>query len=319
MKLKESGLLGRGGAAFPTWKKWQSVLDSRGEKTYIICNASEGEPDVHKDKYLLEHRAPEVISGIKKALHFFPRSSAYIYINPEYYRSFGRHLKALTENLPITIFIKRGHYLAGEETALIADIEGKRIEPTLKPPYPYKKGLYGAPTLANNVETFYYISQIDEGHFLNTRFYTISGEVSHPGVFELPERWTIERVLLATKNDPAFDFFVQVGGGVSGEILSHAELKKPASGAGSIRVYRKATTNPMKLMGYWADFYLKENCDKCLPCREGMYRISEMVVGGKIDISALNDIAMTMKSASFCPLGRGAADPFVSLLRLYKE
>jgi len=313
-KLKKHKLLGRGGAAFPTGIKWKMVKKAKGERKYIICNAAEGEPGVFKDGYILETCPEEVIEGIKIALETIDNSSAYIYLRKDYYQKFKSSLEKLIQDLPITLFKKTGGYISGEETTVFQAIEGKIEEPRIKPPYPPQAGLWGYPTLINNVETFYYIAKIAKGEYKRTRFYSISGDVENPGVYELPENWLVENILKETKNYPDFDFFIQSGGAMSGEIQIPEELNQLVRGQGAIIVYNRKTTNLDTLLQKWANFFNKENCDKCVPCREGVYRIKEMVDNHKIDEQALEDILFVMNETSFCALGKAAVVPFKSLI-----
>lgn len=314
-KLKKADLLGRGGANFPTWQKWQMVKEAEGFKKYVICNASEGEPGVKKDYHLLINYPEKVIAGIKFALITIPNSTAYIYLNVEYYGKFKRDLLDIIDNLPIKIFKKTGHYIGGEETALLETIEGKRQQPRLKPPYPTSVGLFGLPTLINNVETFYFANQIIFGEYRKTRLYTLSGDIKNKGVFEFPLDLSIKQILIKTDNLPKEDFFVQAGGGAEGEILLPEELKQPVPGTGAIIVFNRAKTNPYKLMANWAKFLIFGNCDKCPPCREGIYRINQMIENKTIDKKIMADIFYVLENTSFCGLGRGAALPFKSLIK----
>lgn len=313
-KIKESGLLGRSGSGFPTGLKWETVKNQKAAKKYVVCNAASGEPKVMKDEYILENYPKEVIEGIKIALETISSSAAYIYLRKDFYEKFSARLAKLTEGLPITLFKKPGGYLAGEETCLCEAIEGKKPEPRVKPPFPTEKGLFGCPTLINNIETFYRVSQIAKNQYQNTRFYTLGGVAKNPGVFDLPADWTIEKVMRETKNYPDFEFFVQAGGGASGEILLPGELDKKIAGPGAIIIYNRKKTDCQKLLKGWADFFLKENCDKCTPCREGVYRISQMLGRGKIDDATLSDIVQNLKEASFCGLGRVAGIPFQGVI-----
>lgn len=313
-KIKESGLTGRGGASFPTGDKWEAVKDAPGEKKYIIVNASEGEPGVMKDGFILENYPEDIIDGIKIALETFGNSEAYIYLRKNYYDKFKEKLIELTKNLPIILFREPGGYLCGEESTLIESIEGNRFEPRMKPPFPTEKGLYGCPTLVNNLETFYWISKIAKDEYRGNRFYSITGDVKNPGVFEFSEEWTIEKILKETNNFPEKEFFIQVGGGASGIILTDKELENKVTGAGAIIVYEKEKTDSRKLMKKWVDFYFNENCGKCVPCREGIYRIKEILDGDNMDMEKLKDILFVLKETSFCPLGKGVSTPFESFL-----
>lgn len=305
-KIRESGLTGRSGSCFETALKWELVKKEKAEKKYAICNASEGEPGVFKDKYILENYPDVLIDGIKTAIETLNIDSAYIYLNKDYYPFFKKSFK----NLPIFLHKKPEGYIAGEETSAIESIEGKRAEPRVKPPFPTQKGLFGCPTLIHNVETFYYISRIKEGSYDKKRFYCITGDVKG-GVYELPENWSVEKVLKSTKNWPKFDFFLQVGGGACGEIILKEEAKKPIRGLASIIVFNKEKTDPFVLMKKWVDFFLNGNCDKCTPCREGLFRLEEIIRRGE----SADEIFFAMENTSLCPLGRNAVKPFKSLIK----
>jgi|WetSurMetagenome_2_1015567.scaffolds.fasta_scaffold147809_2 [NiFe] hydrogenase diaphorase moiety large subunit len=313
-KLKEAGLKGRGGAGFPTATKWELVKKAKGDKKYVVCNASEGEPDVFKDGYIIEKYPEDLVNGIDIAMKEIGADKGYIYINKDYYKKFKDRLIEVIGQKNIVLFEKKARYIGGEETAAVESIEGRRAEPRKRPPFLTDCGLFGCPTLMNNVETFYYVSKIAKGEYAKNRFYSVSGDVDNAGVFELPEDTTIFQVLRKTENVPSFDFFVQVGGGASGEIMLPEELNKPVAGAGSITVFNRKKTDVFALMKKWAEFFHVGNCDKCVPCREGAYRIYEMVKSKKLDYEVLDSLFLSLKESSFCALGRGIPTPFQSLI-----
>lgn len=306
-KLKESGLCGRGGAGFPVWLKWEQVKKAKADKKYIVCNAAEGDPGVFKDGFLLQNHLPEVVDGIKIALRTIKKSEAVFYLRKDYYKSFGRKIKKETKGLPVSLYKKPGGFLAGEETCVCAAIEGKRPEPRLKPPFPGEAGVFSFPTLINNVETSYYVSKIVEGEYKRQRFYCLSGRVKHKGVFELAENLTIKEILEQTGNYPKFDFFVQAGGGACGGIYLENELSQKIEGLGSIIVFDKRNFKSLAFMKNLTTFFMEHNCDKCAPCREGVYRISEILnQKNKFDQKTLDDLFFVMEETSFCGLGKGA-------------
>ncbi len=313
-KLEKAKLLGRGGASFPTSKKWEFVKKISAKKKYIVCNCSEGEPGVFKDGYILKNYPDIVIKGIKIALETIDNSEAYIYLNKDYYTLYHKKLKKLIKDLPITIFKEKGGYLSGEETSICEEIEGKKGKPRQKPPYPGQSGINNCPTLINNLETFYMVAKINDGEYNNTRFYTLSGHIKNPGVYEFPINSTIKSILEKTNNYPKNDFFLQIGGGVSGEIILSKEINKKVGGSGAIVIFDSKKTNPYHLMKRWAEFFLEENCDKCVPCREGVYRIYEMLKKDKLDKKTLDDLFLVMDQTSFCALGRMIVVPFKSLI-----
>ncbi|MFA4833455.1 MAG: NADH-ubiquinone oxidoreductase-F iron-sulfur binding region domain-containing protein [Patescibacteria group bacterium] len=313
-KIKKAGLVGRGGASFPTADKWEAVKKAKGAKKYVVCNASEGEPGVAKDSYILENFGKEVVDGIKIAINFLKAERAYIYINHNYYKKFNKILAKIIGKAPIEFFIKPigSGYIGGEESSMLNAIEGRRIEPRLKPPFPTTSGLMRCPTLINNVETFYNISLVAANKYKKERFYTISGDCLWTGVFSFPENWTIEKILKETKNYPKFPFFVQVGGEGSGEVLNSGQLRRPASGAGSITVYSILKHKPENLIKNWLDFFLAESCGKCTPCREGVYRLREIADLPNPDWRLFADLLNNLEETSFCGLGGAVPVPVKS-------
>ncbi len=312
-EIKKQKLTGRSGSGFPTALKWEMVKKAKSNKKYIICNGSEGELKNFKDKFILKKYPEIVVEGIKAALKTIDHSSAIIYLRKDYYYLFKGRLKKLIKDFPIEIVKKKGGYLGGEETVICESLEGKRPEPRIKPPFPVQSGLWGHPTLVNNVETFYCVGRIIRKEYKKTKFFAITGK--NKGVFELPEEYTIKQILKETKNYPSFKFFIQSGGGAMGEILLSKELNKQVEGIGCLVVFNAEKTKPLALMKEWATFFSKENCDKCTPCREGMYRISEMINEGKIDKKTLKEILIVMEKTSLCPLGKNAYRPFQTLIK----
>ncbi len=308
-ELKKQNLLGRSGSNFPTGLKWEMVKKQKSDKKYIICNASEGEPLVYKDYYILKNHLKEVEKGIEIAAKTIGKSQTYFYLNPKYYPEFSRKIKK-----SITPFKKEKKYIAGEETSAIEAIEGKKPEPRIKPPYPTEKGLFGKPTLINNVETFYYAFKIFEKEYNQERFYSIEGDIKNKGVFELNKDLSIEDVLRKTNNWPNFKFFVQAGGGISGEIFLPSELKRPVPGIGSLIIYN-SKTDLYKLIEKWAYFLIHNNCDKCVPCREGLLRVYEIIQKKDFKNPALKDLFFVLEKTSFCALGKYSVNPFKSLIK----
>lgn len=314
-KIKESELTGRGGAGFPTGKKWEAVKNAPESKKYVIANGSEGEPGVAKDSFILENYSEEVIGGIKLAMEEINADEAYIVLKHELFEKYATKLAEIIGGAKIKIFQKVGGYLSGEESTMLEAIEGKkRIEPREKPPYPTENGLWGCPTLINNIETFYSVHLIEKDKYKQERFYTISGETGNPGVYLLPENWPLEKILHKTRNFPQDDFFIQVGGGASGKIFVKEELDQKAYGMGAIVIYDQKKTDPKALMKKWLDFYFQENCGKCVPCREGVFRLRELLNQAEVDWELVKEICLVLREASFCPLGKSVATPMESFL-----
>jgi len=312
-KIKKAKLVGRGGACFQTDVKWTSVKNAKSEKKYVICNASEGEPGVKKDGYILEHHPEKVIDGMKIAIDFLGAEKGYIYLNPSYFKKLEKKLKKVIGDSSIEVF-KKPHeagYIGGEESSIINSIEGKRIEPRLRPPFPTTNGLFGCPTLVNNVETFYNVSLVNSEEYKNKRFYTINGDCLNEGVYNLPDNWTIEKILKETKNyprcdkkgKPKFSFFVQVGGDASGEVLNDKQLKKIAGGAGSITIYSVIKNKPLNMIKKWLDFFMNESCGQCTPCREGVYRLREIIKSPNPDWKTFSELLVNLDDTAFCGLG----------------
>ncbi len=317
-KIKSAGLTGRGGAEFPTYQKWQSVLNSKKENSkkpvYVICNLSEGEPGVEKDMYIVDFFPEDLIIGIRAAVETLGAEKAYIFFQSHNFKKIKTRLSRYIKKLPIVLYPENRGYLGGEETSLIETIERKRTEPRIKPPFPTEKGLFGCPTLINNAETFYYVSKILKGEYENKRLVSVRGDIRNPGVFEIPCTATIEHVLYKTKNVPRFNYFVQVGGGAAGGIFLPDELDVPLKGAGSLIIYGTKKTDGRKLMKRWIDFFNQSTCGKCAPCREGLYRLKEELLKAKPDWLIMRAILETMRDSSFCPLGKSVYEPMMSFI-----
>lgn len=331
-KIKKANLAGCGGACFPTAQKWQAVREAQGKTKakYVIMNASEGEPNVFKDGYLLAHYPNEVINGMKLAIDFLSDKNScvkgFIYINRLYYQKYGQKLKkAIKEafpdidrkELPIEFFIKhnKSGYIGGEETALINAIEKGRAIPRLKPPYPTTNGLWDCPTLVNNVETLYHVHLIKAGKYKSERFFSINGDCQKKGVYSFPGDWTIEKVLKDSGNYPSYEFFVQVGGGASGEILNQNQLKQPARGAMSLTLYKTDKYGPKALIRKWASFFVKESCGQCTPCREGNYRLLEIIDSLEPDWPLFSELLDNLDQSSLCGLGCVVPVPIESYVK----
>ncbi|MEI7452117.1 MAG: NADH-ubiquinone oxidoreductase-F iron-sulfur binding region domain-containing protein [Candidatus Falkowbacteria bacterium] len=320
-KIEEAALVGRGGGAFPVATKWATVKKAVGDKKYIIINASEGEPGVKKDEYILEHHLDEVLSGVKVADEFIRAEAIYFYLNHNYFNKYKAKIKknakgfALDHKLKLFVKPKEHLYIGGEESAILNIIEGGVIEPRLRPPYPAECGLFNCPTLINNVETFYNVALAERGDFYDFRFFTISGAASNIGVFNFPAKWTIKMVLQESGNYPNFPFFVQVGGDASGEVLNDSQLDRVVGGAGSIRIYDLDKHNSETLLRYWFEFFRKSSCGRCTPCREGTYRLQEMMESGKIDLEIFSQILVNLETSSLCALGASVPLPIYSYFK----
>ena len=322
-KIEKAKLIGRGGACFPTASKWQMVKEAPDKEKYIVCNASEGEPGIKKDGYIFKHHPDKVIDGLKIALNVLKAKKAIIFIRKDYYKKYGRKLKKLSRGLPIEFFVKDKSwgYIAGEESSLLNAIEGRKPEPRLRPPFPVTNGLWNKPTLINNVETFFNVSLVNSGQYEEKRFYTINGDCPNTGVFFLPAKWSIKKVLQETNNAPKFKFFVQVGGNASGVVYNDSQLNKNVTGSGSITVYQKSKYGSRQLMHYWLSFYRGQSCGQCTPCREGTYRLAQIMESKSPDWNLFFEILNALDETSICGLGKSISTPIKSYLHniLFKE
>jgi len=315
-KIKKTNLTGRGGAGYPTGSKWEQMFSKEHQKMYMIVNGSEGEPGTRKDGYILKNHLDELINGIRITYKIFSNSiKIYIYLRKDYFEEYHQLIEQKTKDLPVVVFKEPGGYLCGENTVLINSIEGKRFEPRRKPPYCSEVGLWGLPTLVNNLETYYRISQIVKDNYEDKRFYSISGEASHPGVYDLSNDITIGELLKKTKNEMNNNYFILIGGGAGGEYFTKEEIDKQSAnlGTGAIIIYDSKKISLIDLIVEKLTFLLVENCGKCTPCREGVYRLKELVDSEKIEESEAVEVIYTMLESSFCGLGTGAGESFTSL------
>ncbi len=317
-KIEQAGLIGRGGAGYPTAKKWRDIKSVQSDKKYVICNASEGEIGLFKDIHILENHPEEVVHGMELALDYLETNKAFFNINRNYYERIGPMLREVVQhhnyhNHDFQFFIEEPSYIGGEETALLNAIEGKRTEPRQKPPFPSVFGLFGRPTLINNVETFFNVALVDKNEYKGDRFYCISGPVNSPGVYHLPADWDIAKVLRETGNYPDFEFFVQLGGSASGLVFNQEQANtQKMVGAGGLEIYPKDTA-PKDLLLRWLYFYQRESCGKCAPCRMGTYALKEIIEEStEIPWDEIFKVLEVTKETSFCGLGKSVNEPIES-------
>lgn len=316
-KVKKANLCGRSGSNFFTYKKWESLINESGEK-YLICNAAESEPEVYKDRWLIENELPKITRGIKLIVEELNISKSFFYVKKDYYKKFKQSLRKVfvEAGLNIDIKIKEDRYIAGEETAVINSIENGKPKPRNKPPYPTKKGLKRKPTLVHNLETFYAVTEIASGNYEKQKFFYLFGDIENKGIYKLNKNLTIEEILKETDNFPDFDFLVQVGGKIGGLFYSSNDLDFTCDRLAAIRVIRKDNFNKIGELKRITDFLMYGNCDQCTPCREGIYRLNEMTKKGSLDEKTLDDLIFVMSKTSLCPLGNMAAEVIKSLLKV---
>ena len=362
-EIKMSGLRGRGGAGFPTGEKWDCAAKTKAREKFFICNLDESEPGVYKDRTIAEKSPHQIIEGLLIGAFAIGAKYAFIYING-YYRKqseileialeqarekefVGRGVMGSAVDIEVDIFQGAGAYICGEETALINTIEGKRGEPRLKPPYPPVSGLFGKPTMINNAETLANIpyiirrgakvySQIGPSLSPGTKLFVLEGAVKNRGIFEAPLGTTIQELVFNSTYGGGMKsgkelWFVQIGGasgrlvppGKLDQALNYGQCEYPL-GCGSILVVDKRA-NLKDLLFAWADFFHRESCGKCVPCREGTFRLWEIAkrlknndLRGR-DRENIEDILWALSNTTFCPLGNFAATAWGDAMKMFEK
>jgi NADH-quinone oxidoreductase subunit F len=339
-EIAQARLLGRGGAAFPTGRKWESVAVSPARPHYLVCNADESEPGTFKDRVLMENDPFAIVEAMAIAAFATGCEKGYVYIRTEYPLARHRIENAIAQGreaglLDIEIEVRRGAgaYICGEETALFNSIEGKRGEPRNKPPFPVEVGLFGKPTLVNNVETLVNVLAILNGDFADTRIFCVSGHVGRPGVYEVPMGTPLRQLLELAG---ASNIEAVLLGGAAGSFLTPEQLDVPLSfegtraigatlGSGAVIVFDESADMKQVLLRI-ARFFRDESCGQCVPCRVGTKRQEEILErmlherngDRKADVMLLSDIAQAMRDASICGLGQTAANAIASGLTQLK-
>lgn len=363
-EIIKSGLRGRGGGGFPTGMKWKFTAANKGGKSYVVCNGDEGDPGAFMDRSVMEGDPHKLLEGMAIAGYAVGADEAYIYVRAEYPLAIKRLRKAIAqaeerhflgENIMgsgfnFTIHIKEGAgaFVCGEETALIASIEGERGMPRPKPPFPANKGLFGRPTLINNVETLAnvpviilkgadWFSSMGTETSKGTKTFALTGEVNNTGLIEVPMGTTLREIVFdiggGIRNGKKFKA-VQIGG-PSGGCLTEEHLDIPMDydnlikagamvGSGGLVVMAEDTCI-VEVARFFMNFTQNESCGKCVPCREGtknMLKILQKIVAGKAtmeDLDLLEEIAHTIKDGSLCGLGKTAPNPVLSTLKYFRD
>lgn len=337
--LKNKALLGRGGAGFSAGMKWEMALNADADKKYIICNADEGEPGTFKDKFILMNNPELLIEGILIASQVLNAEQTYIYLRGEYEyleselkEVIAEVLKKTQAKTKIDIVMGQGAYICGEETAIMNSIEGSRGHARMKPPYPTTKGLFGFPTVINNVETFANVSlavHYDDWD-PNLRLYSLSGNVTKPGVYELPVGINLLKLieLGEPKNKIKAVYFGCFGGCIPyGDIeLTPENMRNKGCMIGTYTVIAvDEKQSIVDIAANIAKFYEFESCGKCTPCREGTLKILEMlnnISSGKAekkDLDTIKELAEVIQETSFCGLGQTATQHLLTALKYFKE
>jgi formate dehydrogenase beta subunit len=351
-ELKASGLTGYGGAGFPTGIKWEAVAREAGPR-FVVVNADEGEPGTIKDRYVLELRPYLFLEGVLVAMRFAEADRAYIYLREEYAGSRTRLERALEElaaaglldGLSIELVIGAGAYIAGEETAMLESMEGRRAMPRLRPPFPAQVGYLGRPTLINNVETLAHIPAIlrNGGEWWaglgtrdakGTRLWSVSGAVARPGCYEAPNGITTRELV----DEHAGGFDDEVGavvpGGAASGILPPQALDAPLTrdglsewgagpGSAAVQVF-PARYSPLRLLAETMRFFAEESCQKCTPCRIGnraLHHLCEELEHGRAAMTRekVDEWLLAMEKTSICGLGQAAPFPVRNAMRWWPE
>jgi len=345
-EVTASGLLGRGGAGFPCGLKWKLARGNPTDEKFLICNADEGEVGTFKDRYILEHDPFTLIEAIAIAGFAVGASKAYIYLRAEYHYLFNllhnaihqAKEKGFLEHLEIDLREGAGAYMCGEESGLMNSIEGMRGEARYKPPFPPSKGLWGRPTVINNVETLMNIpliilngsqwfKKMGTEQSKGTKVFSVSGDVEKPGVYELELGSKLSELVIELTSAKKIKM-VQVGG-ATGRIIPQSMIDTPLSyetvlGSGAVIVYEESR-DMIDVMYRNMEFLAEESCGKCTPCREGTEAMVEILgrlakgEGREEDIEVLEDLSSAMTLSSLCGLGQGAPVPVIDTLNHFRK
>jgi len=363
-EMLRSGLRGRGGAGFPTGCKWQVCRDAPGQPKYIICNGDEGDPGAYMDRTVLESDPYSVIEGVTIAGYAIGAREGYVYVRDEYPLAVERVTQAVARaeelgllgedilgsgfDFSVTIVRGAGAFVCGEETALISSIEGGLGEPRPRPPFPATSGLWGKPTVINNVKTLATVpvvvsrgagwyAGIGVEENAGTVVFSLVGKVANTGLVEVPLGLTLREMIEGIG-----------GGGLDGKAVKAVQTGGPSGGCLPARLFHlpisyETLTEAGSIMGsggmvvmdedtcmvdvarYFLNFTMAESCGKCTPCREGtryMYRILTRIVEGEgtpEDVELLEEVAEWVKAASLCGLGQTAPNPVLSTLRYFRD
>jgi bidirectional [NiFe] hydrogenase diaphorase subunit len=363
-EVMESGLRGRGGAGFPTGLKWTTVAKANGDKKYVICNADEGDPGAFMDRSVLESDPFRVIEGMAIAAFAVHADEGYVYCRAEYPLAVQRLRTAIRlaqragyigDNIMDTSFgfslqirLGAGAFVCGEETALIASVEGRRGTPRPRPPYPAVSGLWGKPTLINNVESLASVvtivrdgpekyASIGVGKSKGTKVFALAGRVVNTGLAEVPMGMTLREIVYDIGGGIIDDrpFKAAQTGGPSGGCIPVEHLDTPITyetltelgsimGSGGM-IIMDDTSCMVDVARYFMDFSRDESCGKCTPCRVGtsqMYMLLDQITKGEateVDLAQLERLAGIVQKMSLCGLGQGAPNPIFSTLRYFRD
>ncbi|MBQ0004101.1 MAG: NADH-quinone oxidoreductase subunit NuoF [Treponema sp.] len=363
-EIKASGLRGRGGAGFPTGLKWEAGFNAKGDQKFVVCNADEGDPGAYMDRSTIEGDPHSVLEAMTIAGYAIGANKGFVYIRAEYPLAVSRLEKAINDarangflgnnifgtkfSFDIEIRLGAGAFVCGEETALLRSIEGKRGMPTPKPPFPAQSGLWGKPTVINNVETWANIpviltkgaawfNKIGTADSKGTKVFALTGKIENSGLVEVPMGTTLRDIIFeiggGIKNGKKFKG-VQTGG-PSGGIITEANLDTGIDFGALVRLGSMMGSGGMIVMDeddcvvdvskFYMEFCVDESCGKCSPCRIGtrqLFTILDEISKGNgtmEDLQKLQDIGSAMKACSLCALGQSAPNPTLSTLAKFKD
>ncbi len=363
-EVLKSGLRGRGGGGFPTGKKWAFAKAAEGDIKYVCCNADEGDPGAFMDRSILEGDPHCVIEAMAIAGYSIGAQKGYVYVRAEYpiavkrlqiavdqakeYGLLGEHIFGTDFSFDIEIRLGAGAFVCGEETALMTSIEGHRGEPRPRPPFPAVKGLFGKPTILNNVETNANIAQIilkgsewyssigTEGS-KGTKVFALGGKITNVGLVEIPMGTTLREIVeeIGGGIPNGKKFKAAQTGGPSGGCIPAEHIDTPIDydslialgsmmGSGGLIILDEDTCM-VDISKFYLDFTVDESCGKCTPCRIGTRRLIQLlekITSGKgepEDLEKIEELAMHMKSSSLCALGQSAPNPVLSTMRYFKD
>ncbi|HVI41505.1 MAG TPA: FAD-dependent oxidoreductase, partial [Anaerovoracaceae bacterium] len=363
-EIKKSGLRGRGGGGFSTGVKWALAAKTPADQKYIICNADEGDPGAFMDRSLLEGNAHAVIEGMAIAGYAVGADQGYVYVRAEYplaievletaiqdardINILGKDIFGSGYNFDVEIRIGAGAFVCGEETALMKSVEGRRGEPNQKPPYPANSGLYGKPTVINNVETLGNIStiilkgadwfsKIGTKKSTGTKVFALAGDINNTGLIEVPMGVTLGEIIFGIGGGipKGKKFKVAQTGGPSGGCLTKAHLNTPIDydslvelgaimGSGGL-ISMNEDACMVDVARFFMEFVQDESCGKCVPCRLGTKRMLEILEritrgeGREGDVELLEELAVTIKDTALCGLGQTAPNPVLSTIKYFRE
>lgn len=363
-EIRKSGLRGRGGAGYPTGLKWGITRKAQSEQKYVVCNADEGDPGAFMDRSVLEGDPHRVLEGMAIAGYAVGANQGYIYIRAEYPLAIERLKLAIKQaerlgllgnrildsqfNFRIDLRIGAGAFVCGEETALLRSIQGRRGRPRPRPPYPSEKGLWGMPTVINNVETFAnvapiitrgssWFSGIGTPKSTGTKVFALAGKIRNTGLIEVPMGIPLRKIIfdIGGGTPEATEFKAAQTGGPSGGCIPPEHLDLPVDyeslatvgsimGSGGM-IVMDSTSNMVDVAKYFMEFSVDESCGKCIPCRVGTVHIHGLLdkiskgLATQDDVQLLEELCVMVKETSLCGLGQSAPNPVLSTLRFFRH